>query len=73
MLQHLGESLDFYGEGLGLKIFRKHLGWYVEAAPWPNDAAARRAAKGELCRMESPKEVVAGLVHLWSERGRMAA
>jgi nifR3 family TIM-barrel protein len=73
VLRHLGESLDFYGERLGLKIFRKHLGWYVEAAPWPSDAAARRAAKGELCRMENPKQVEAGLARLWSESGRLAA
>ena len=26
-------SLAFYGDSHGLKIFRKHLGWYVETAP----------------------------------------
>ena len=37
----LGDNaLAFYGERLGLKIFRKHLGWYVERAPWPVDAGA---------------------------------
>ena len=35
-------SLRFYGDRLGLRIFRKHLGWYVEGAPWP--LRRRRAA-----------------------------
>jgi len=24
--------LDFYGEALGLRVARKHLGWYLEVA-----------------------------------------
>src|SRR5262249_45037018 len=28
-LDHFRDSLRFYGDALGLKIFRKHLGWYV--------------------------------------------
>ena len=62
---HLRESLAFYGDRLGLKIFRKHLGWYVERAPWPAGPEARRAAKAELCRLESEREIVAGLARLW--------
>jgi len=63
--QHLEDSLAFYGPGLGLKMFRKHLGWYIEAAPWPEDAAARRAAKGALCRLDDPEAVVKDLAELW--------
>src|SRR6201996_7881561 len=44
-LDHMRDSLAFYGEKHGLKIFRKHLGWYVEHAPWPVDTEVRRAAK----------------------------
>ncbi len=49
VLDHLGASVAFYGEKLGLRVFRKHLGWYVERAPWPRSPDARRAAKAELC------------------------
>jgi tRNA-dihydrouridine synthase len=66
VLDHLSESLAFYGERLGLKVFRKHLGWYVERAPWPADAGARRAAKAELCRLESASAVADGLKALWA-------
>jgi nifR3 family TIM-barrel protein len=73
VLAHFGEALDFYGDRLGVKVFRKHLGWYVEAAPWPADTATRRAAKSALCRLETPGEVVAGLTRLWSDCERLAA
>lgn len=63
--RHLEDSLDFYGPGLGLKMFRKHLGWYIEAAPWPTEPAARRAARGALCRLDDPRAVVEGLAELW--------
>ena len=66
VLDHLGEALRFYGDGLGLRTFRKHLGWYVEQAPWPADPQARRTAKSALCRLESPHEVEAALTRLWS-------
>jgi tRNA-dihydrouridine synthase B len=66
VLDHFRDSLRFYGDRLGLKIFRKHLGWYVERAPWPKLAQARRAAKSELCRMDDPCEVETALVALWT-------
>lgn len=74
VLEHLSESLAFYGERLGLRIFRKHLGWYVERAPWPADPAARREAKARLCRLESGAAVAEGLGRLWGQEGeRLAA
>lgn len=68
VLEHMAEALRFYGEALGLRVWRKHLGWYVERAPWPADPAARRAAKSNLCRLNDPREVEQGLRELWSVR-----
>jgi nifR3 family TIM-barrel protein len=73
VLAHFRDSLAFYGDGLGLKMFRKHLGWYVQAAPWPADAIQRRAAKADLCRLESPAAVEQGLAALWREADVRAA
>jgi tRNA-dihydrouridine synthase B len=73
-LSHLRESLEFYGDRLGLRVFRKHLAAYVENAPWPNEAGARRAARAALCRLEDPGEVERGLIALWRDpQTRMAA
>lgn len=65
VLEHLRASADFYGLPLGLKMFRKHLGWYIEQAPWPADPLERRAAKARLCRLETLEEVEAALTDLW--------
>lgn len=66
VVEHLRASVGFYGLPLGLKMFRKHLGWYVEQAPWPAEPAERRAAKARLCRLETPEAVEAALAELWS-------
>lgn len=73
VLDHHERTLRFYGDALGGRMFRKHLGWYVEQAPWPADPAARRQAKAELCRLDDPKAVQAGLTALWREHTVRAA
>ncbi|ADL01092.1 tRNA dihydrouridine synthase DusB [Brevundimonas subvibrioides] len=65
VVDHMRASIAFYGPGLGLKMFRKHLGWYVEQAPWPASADDRRAAKGQICRLDDPEAVVRVLADLW--------
>ncbi|HEY4587222.1 MAG TPA: tRNA dihydrouridine synthase DusB [Brevundimonas sp.] len=65
VIRHLRASADFYGLPLGLKMFRKHLGWYIEQAPWPADPTERRAAKARLCRLETPEAVEETLRALW--------
>jgi nifR3 family TIM-barrel protein len=73
VLEHFRDSLRFYGDTLGLRIFRKHLGWYVENAPWPVSAEARRAAKARLCRLDRPAEVEAALADLWLQNSTLRA
>ena len=69
VLEHLADSLLFYGDVPGLKIFRKHLGWYVENAPWSLSTQSRRAAKAEICRLITAQEIEAALIALWREDG----
>jgi tRNA-dihydrouridine synthase B len=73
-LDHFRDTLDFYGVRIGLKMFRKHLAAYIEAAPWPASAEARRAARARLCQLTIPAEVEAGLTALWTDTDeRLAA
>jgi tRNA-dihydrouridine synthase B len=73
-LDHLRRSIAFYGERLGLRIFRKHLASYVDNAPWPTQAEARRSARSALCRLEDASLVEAGLTALWGgPQTRLAA
>ncbi|HWF63490.1 MAG TPA: tRNA dihydrouridine synthase DusB [Rhizomicrobium sp.] len=61
LFRHLAASLKFYGDALGLRVFRKHLGWYVENAPI-GTPETRRAAKAQLCRIESAAVLEKSLV-----------
>jgi len=72
-LAHFRDALSFYGERLGLKIFRKHLAAYIDQAPWPESAEARREARSRLCRLEDAASVEAGLTALWREPERKLA
>jgi len=72
-LGHFRDALAFYGERIGLKIFRKHLAAYIEQAPWPQRAEDRRAARSRLCRLETASEVEAALTELWAGPERLAA
>jgi nifR3 family TIM-barrel protein len=73
-LDHFRDTLDFYGQRVGLKMFRKHLAAYIEAAPWPASADARRAARARLCQLTVPAEIEAGLTALWMDSDeRLAA
>jgi tRNA-dihydrouridine synthase B len=65
-LQHFTDTLSFYGDALGLKIFRKHLGWYVDQALCPADATERRVIRAKLCQIDNARTVESALVELWS-------
>jgi tRNA-dihydrouridine synthase len=73
VLEHLADSVRFYGERNGVKIFRKHLGWYVEGAAVPASAEARREAKARLCTMTDPRAIEAALIALWRDALLLAA
>jgi len=64
LLEHLAASLKFYGETLGLRVFRKHLGWYVENAPF-GTVATRREIKATLCRIESAAALEMAVAKFW--------
>ncbi|ESQ77073.1 tRNA dihydrouridine synthase DusB [Asticcacaulis sp. YBE204] len=52
VVEQLHDSLSFYGSVLGLKMFKKHLGWYIEASDYHPDPIVRRQDKARLCRFD---------------------
>ncbi len=56
-IEHMSASLAFYGDALGLRMFKKHLGAYVESSPHSEDPAVRRQDKARLCRMDDAKQI----------------
>ncbi|WP_163850341.1 tRNA dihydrouridine synthase DusB [Pseudooceanicola aestuarii] len=52
--RHHGEMLEFYGADLGLRVARKHLGWYMDGAataPELRGRILRATDAGEIARM----------------------
>lgn len=58
LYEHMEASLSFYGAGLGLKMFKKHLGSYIESCDYNDDPAVRRQDKGRICRLDDPHAIV---------------
>ncbi|MEM9049682.1 MAG: tRNA dihydrouridine synthase DusB [Pseudomonadota bacterium] len=54
MIEHYEAMLGFYGTALGLRVARKHLGWYLE----PLGAVSLRRA---LMQLDTPRAVIAVL------------
>jgi len=52
LIEHMQASMAFYGDLLGLRMFKKHLGAYVEASTHDPDPLVRRQDKARLCRMD---------------------
>ena len=50
--QHYDATLDFYGEALGARVIRKHLGWYMDRANTPGDLR-RRVLTGAPCEVRA--------------------
>jgi len=53
--EHYRDMLDFYGPDIGLRVARKHLGWYMDGAATP------RALRQRLLTAKHPAEVLAAL------------
>ncbi|NOE32684.1 tRNA dihydrouridine synthase DusB [Ruegeria sp. HKCCD7318] len=64
---HYQAMLSFYGADLGLRVARKHLGWYMDEATTP--APLRRA----VLTSREPNEVLRLLADALSETGEVAA
>ena len=69
-INHYTDMLELYGEGLGVRVARKHLAAYIDAAPVAIGAAERRAVRSRLCAIWAPEKIVEALTAFW--RGETA-
>ena len=56
------DTLAFYDKGLGLRVARKHIAWTIDAVLGP----AARDARKEICTLQEPERVRAGLCALFA-------
>jgi tRNA-dihydrouridine synthase B len=66
IVAHYEAMLSFYGAELGIKIARKHLGWYLEAA-------GLEPARAEVLTADDPVLVIARLRSIFRQQERCAA
>ena len=57
-----GDCLTLYGEGLGLRVARKHIAGFIESLL---GIEAGRAHRAEICRLETPAQVMQAMHHLY--------
>jgi len=69
IVAHLDDHYDFYGEPAGVRIARKHLGWYTEALD--GGAALRRDANAAITRREQQDAVERFFDRLQSRSDRL--
>lgn len=64
--RHIEAMLAHYGDALGLRNARKHVGWYMEQAG--ARAQVLKAWRQRLCTEEEPKRLIEGLDQFYAER-----
>jgi tRNA-dihydrouridine synthase B len=67
MRAHLEDLYDFYGDATGVRVARKHLGWYLR------QSLGNEALRNRLLRIETPHEQLATLLEHYDVRGHLAA
>jgi tRNA-dihydrouridine synthase B len=67
MRAHLEDLYDFYGDVTGVRVARKHLGWYLR------QCLGNEALRIRLLRIETPREQLATLLEHYDVRGHLAA
>jgi tRNA-dihydrouridine synthase B len=66
VIGHYQAMLSFYGEELGIKVARKHLGWYLQEA-------GLTAFRGPILTADSPAQVIRALHAAFAEQQQAAA
>ena len=60
-VQHYEDMLAHYGEGLGVRMARKHLAAYIDHAPVAMSQEDKRSLRQTICQSVIPTEVIRGL------------
>ena len=68
--QWYADCLTLYGEGLGLRVGRKHIAGFIEAYLGVEEGRAHRAA---ICRLDEPDDVIAAMQAMYDGAAQEAA
>ncbi len=71
IIRHYKETIELYGEHMGVRTARKHLGWYLEKLiSEPNE---QKKWRSRICREASPEKVLEYLEDCFEEKYEEAA
>ncbi len=71
ILRHYRETVELYGEHLGVRTARKHLGWYLEKLI--DNPAEQKKWRSLICRETDPKKVIQYLEDCFEKKYEEAA
>lgn len=67
LCEQIQDSLNLYGDRLGLRIVRKHISACIAKAPLDLSVHDRRELRAELCRIDCANTVIARLKQVYSQ------
>ena len=70
-MRHVEDMLTEHGARHGLRMARKHVGWYLASSGRPAEAV--KAWRRQLCTSEDAGEVLGGLRSFYDQAREMAA
>jgi tRNA-dihydrouridine synthase B len=73
VLEHLEASLGFYGEKLGVRVFRKHLSAYLDTVFSGQGPLQVREIQGRLCRIECANDLKLQIQHQFENSSQLEA
>ncbi|VAW02539.1 tRNA-dihydrouridine synthase DusB [hydrothermal vent metagenome] len=74
LLQQFDGSLELYGERLGIRMFRKHIAWSLDAAlQGQMPPSLLRQTRADLCRMKDAAQIRDGLRHAFLQTQTLAS
>lgn len=73
ILGHYDDIINFYAQGQGIRMARKHLAGYIENSPLGLSPIEIGRARGEICTLKDAADVRAALTALYTNAQKRAA
>ena len=73
LLEQVSDSVELYGEFLGLRTVRKHVSAAIDAVQLPLESDERRRLRSRLCQIADFEELKSALRAVYSRSREMEA
>ena len=66
LCEQIEDSLNLYGDALGIRIVRKHVAAHIDRVDLPLGDAERRQLRAQLCRLDDAAQLIARIQSLYA-------